>query len=58
MIPGQSTALGTPAVSPNGSAPRCEHTDGLEPVSPGSADCRDCQHHQTTRTARRLSSSA
>ncbi len=45
MIPGQSMALGNPAISPNGTAPRCEHTDGLEPVRPGSADCRDCQHH-------------
>jgi uncharacterized UBP type Zn finger protein len=44
MIPGQSMALGAPATSPNGSAPRCQHTDGLEPVTPGSADCRDCQH--------------
>jgi uncharacterized UBP type Zn finger protein len=45
MIPGQSMALGAPAVSPNGGAPRCEHTDGLEPVRPGSDDCRDCRDH-------------
>jgi uncharacterized UBP type Zn finger protein len=47
MIPGQSTAqsmaLGTPAISLNGSAPRCEHVDGLEPVRPGSDNCRGCQ---------------
>ena len=43
MIPGQSMALGAPAISPNGSAPRCQHTDGLQPASPGSADCRDCR---------------
>jgi hypothetical protein len=29
MIPGRSTAPGTPAASPNGTAPRCEHLDGL-----------------------------
>lgn len=45
MIPGQSMALGVPAISLNGSAPRCEHIDGLEPVRPGSDDCRDCQDH-------------
>ena len=43
MIAGQSMALGLPAVSPNGTAPRCEHLDGLAPVRPGSADCRDCR---------------
>jgi uncharacterized UBP type Zn finger protein len=43
MIPGQSMALGAPAVSLNGSAPRCEHVDGLEPVRLRSADCRDCR---------------
>jgi uncharacterized UBP type Zn finger protein len=45
MIPGQSMALGVPAISLNGAAPRCEHIDGLEPARPGSADCRDCQDH-------------
>ena len=43
MIPGQSMALGVPAISLNGRAPRCEHIDGLEPAGPGSDDCRDCQ---------------
>jgi uncharacterized UBP type Zn finger protein len=43
MIPGQSMALGAPATSLNGSAPRCEHLDGLAPVRPQSDDCRDCQ---------------
>jgi uncharacterized UBP type Zn finger protein len=44
MISGQSMALGVPAVSPNGTAPRCEHLDGLGPVKPQSADCPDCQN--------------
>jgi uncharacterized UBP type Zn finger protein len=43
MIPGQSMALGTPVISLNGSGPRCEHADGLEPVRLRSDDCRDCQ---------------
>ena len=43
MISGQSMAPGLPAVSPNGTAPRCEHLDGLGPVRPLSADCRDCR---------------
>jgi uncharacterized UBP type Zn finger protein len=46
MIPGQSMALGAPAVSPNGTAPRCEHLDGLAPVRPQSADCQDCRSRQ------------
>ena len=46
MIPGQSMALGAPAVSPNGTAPRCEHLDGLAPVRPQSDDCRDCRSRQ------------
>ena len=45
MIPGQNMALGAPATSPNGTAPRCEHTDGLQPVQPGSDDCPDCRPH-------------
>jgi uncharacterized UBP type Zn finger protein len=45
MIPGQSMALGRSAVSPNGTAPRCEHLDGLAPVSPQSDDCPDCRDH-------------
>ena len=43
MIPGQSMALGAVAASPNGTAPRCEHLDGLAPVGPQSDDCRDCR---------------
>ncbi len=43
MIPSQNSALDAPAISPNGSAPRCEHLDGLQPVTPRSDDCRDCQ---------------
>ena len=43
MIPGESMALGTVAVSPNGTAPRCAHLDGLAKVGPQTDDCRDCQ---------------
>jgi uncharacterized UBP type Zn finger protein len=42
MIPGQSMALGVPAVSTNGAAPRCEHLDGLTLARPQSVDCPDC----------------
>jgi uncharacterized UBP type Zn finger protein len=42
MIPGQSTTPGALAVSLNGTAPRCEHLDGLAPVSALSDECRDC----------------
>jgi uncharacterized UBP type Zn finger protein len=42
MIPGQSMALSTPAVSSNGTAPRCEHLDDLAAVRPQSDYCRDC----------------
>ena len=52
MISGQSMAPGLPAVSPNGTAPRCEHLDGLGPVRPLSADCRDCRDCRDRRTAR------
>ena len=43
MISGQNLVLGGAAASPNGTAPRCEHLDGLQPVMPQSADCRDCR---------------
>ena len=46
MISGQSMILGGAAASPNGTAPRCEHPDGLPPVTPQSADCRDCRNGQ------------
>jgi uncharacterized UBP type Zn finger protein len=46
MIPGQSMALGAPAASSNGTAPRCEHLDGLVPVRPRSVDCGECQNRQ------------
>jgi uncharacterized UBP type Zn finger protein len=42
MMPRQGMALGAPAVSLNGTAPRCEHLNGLAPVAPLSNDCRDC----------------
>jgi uncharacterized UBP type Zn finger protein len=43
MIPAQNMVLGVPAISPNGSAPRCEHLDGLQPVTPLSDHCPDCR---------------
>jgi uncharacterized UBP type Zn finger protein len=43
MIPGESMSLGSTAVSPNGTAPRCEHLDGIAPVGPQSDDCRECR---------------
>ncbi len=45
MIPAQNLALGMPATSLNGSAPRCEHLDGLQPVPPLSDECRACRDH-------------
>jgi uncharacterized UBP type Zn finger protein len=44
MMPRQGMALSAPAVSLNGTAPRCEHLDDLAPVAPLSNDCRDCRH--------------
>ena len=43
MIPAHNMAVGMPAISLNGSAPHCEHLDGLTPVTPQSDHCRDCQ---------------
>jgi uncharacterized UBP type Zn finger protein len=43
MIPGQSMALGVPAVSTNGTGPRCEHLDGLTLARPQSVGCPDCR---------------
>jgi uncharacterized UBP type Zn finger protein len=43
MIPGPGMALGAVGVSPNGTAPRCEHVDGLAPVEPRSDDCDGCR---------------
>jgi uncharacterized UBP type Zn finger protein len=51
MIPAQNLAVGVPAISMNGSAPRCEHLDGLGPVTPQSDHCSACQD----RTRRRAS---
>jgi uncharacterized UBP type Zn finger protein len=42
MFPDQ-TALDASAISLNGAAPRCQHLDGLAPVTPQSQDCRDCR---------------
>jgi uncharacterized UBP type Zn finger protein len=35
--------LEVPVASANGSAPHCEHLDGLEPVTPQSSHCQDCE---------------
>src|SRR5579859_60378 len=43
MIPAQNLAVGVPAISMNGSAPHCEHLDGLAPVIPQSDHCRYCR---------------
>jgi hypothetical protein len=52
MLPAQNLTLDAPAISPNGSASRCEHLDGLQPVTP----CRmSAGTAGTARTARRLS---
>jgi uncharacterized UBP type Zn finger protein len=51
MIPAQNTALGAPAISPNGSAPRCKHPDGLPPVTPQSGNCQDCHPPADTKAA-------
>ena len=51
MIPAPDTAPGAPAISSNGSAPRCEHLDGLQPVTPRSGQCRDCQDRTDRRAA-------
>ena len=50
MIPAQNMALGAPAISLNGSAPHCEHLDGLQPVTPLSDDCRDCRDRTDRQT--------
>jgi uncharacterized UBP type Zn finger protein len=51
MIPGQSMALGAPASSPNGTAPRCRHLDGLAPVTPLSDACGDCRDNPDRQAA-------
>ncbi len=43
MYPDQRMAL--VPVSPNGAAPRCEHLDGLAPVTPQSDACQECRAH-------------
>jgi uncharacterized UBP type Zn finger protein len=46
MIPAQNMALDALAISHNGSAPHCQHLDGLAPVTPLSDACRDCADGQ------------
>jgi uncharacterized UBP type Zn finger protein len=50
MIPAQNLAMGVPAISMNGSAPHCEHLDGLQPVTPLSDHCRDCADRRAPLT--------
>jgi len=38
-------AMSTPATNHNGSAPACEHLNGLAPVAPQSDRCADCRAH-------------
>jgi uncharacterized UBP type Zn finger protein len=40
---GSGIVLDVQAVSLNGSAPRCEHLDGLVPVIPQSSICGECR---------------
>jgi uncharacterized UBP type Zn finger protein len=49
MIPAQNLAMGVPAISMNGSAPHCEHLDGLAPVTPQSDHCLNCQDRADRR---------
>jgi hypothetical protein len=51
MIPDQSIILGAPVISPNGSAPRCQHFDGLAPVTPQSDECPACRARADRWTA-------
>jgi len=41
MVPAQNMVVDTAAISQNGSAPHCEHLDGLAPVTPLLDACRD-----------------
>ena len=43
MVSGQSMALTASAVSPNGSAPHCEHLQDVVPVASQSDHCRECR---------------
>lgn len=44
MAPGLSDEVArSTTVSSNGSAPRCEHVDSLQPVVPLSTTCQSCQ---------------
>jgi len=43
MVPhGLHMALDARDVSPNGTGPRCDHLDGLDPAPPNTASCRAC----------------
>jgi len=54
VFPAQNLAMRIPAISPNGSAPHCEHLDGLTPVAPQSDHCRDCQDDTSHQTPLRV----
>lgn len=43
MVSQQRLNVDACGASPNGSAPRCGHLDGLEPATPLSQGCRECQ---------------
>ena len=46
LFSGYPLAAGPPPISPNGSAPRCGHLDGLAVAAPISGGCRDCLPRQ------------
>jgi hypothetical protein len=46
MSLGQGMSPGGPAMSPNGTVPRCGHLDGLAPVTPVADACPDCPDSQ------------
>jgi uncharacterized UBP type Zn finger protein len=49
MIPSRITALSATMMHPNGSAPHCEHLDGLAPMTPQSDHCQECGSAATRR---------
>jgi uncharacterized UBP type Zn finger protein len=51
MVSEQRLVAEAAAASPNGSAPRCAHLDGLEPTTPRSQGCQECQVRQQDWTS-------
>jgi uncharacterized UBP type Zn finger protein len=42
-----NAALAALGIRSNGSEPRCDHVDGIRPVTPQSAECQDCRDSGT-----------